>query len=413
MVSYKEVAETNREGQQADAAVQFGNSPRTVTRGWNSQTRLPESSQGVSISELMLKSASGRVIVGLHWLRGSILETRKAWLVRMFCVLFGPDYEIQNWGFWRYDRSYKWPCGATIHYHSTQAGSDETLGRISLELSGKVLDSLDPWVIGMLCCNLDRHGFQPTRLDLYLDDPNRSIIPSDLYKTVCERGRPGQKPIRADFSGFRIIDDRSRLKKNVGLIHDEVTFGLRGNLGSGKYLRVYDKNLESKGQNKAIRWELELSDHKARGVFHRIVNAFSQHSDIDEIASAIGQTIGGCIDFLHRTDRAGDKNLNRLKRYRFWQAFIDNVGRVKIAAKKIVRTIEKSENWIDRQVMAILQMIRKAKGDEAFLSRLIGGIMSDDRLRPHHQKVIAEYHYQQGKRPENCSWQQRGFVRPD
>jgi len=409
--------EGNRQCQVKEMASESGNRPRTVTRGCNSQSRLQPLtgllSQDVSVTEFKSENSSKQGNVGIHWLRGSILGIEMAWLKNVLCLLFGDDYELKEYGFWGYDRHYKWPCGVMLLFCSTEAGFDRMYGRISFQVPGKALEMLESWDIGMFCCNLDKHGFQATRIDFFYDDNDRIITPSELYAEVFQPGFSGDdKPVKADFTGFRIIEPRFKFKKGVGIVHDELTFGKRGSLGSEKYLRIYDKEMESEGQNEAIRYELELCDDKAKTAFNGIVHAFDPESESEKMLSVIGQTIGGCIDFLWRTDRVGDKNLNRLERYTFWQKIIDGIGSAKLIGKKIVRTVEKAKNWLDRQVVGSMQMLRKALGPKEFLGFVIDRSMDSDRLRPHHEKIIADYRFQQKKGVTKYPWQEQGFVLP-
>ncbi len=143
-----------------------------------------------------------------------------------------------------------------------------------------------------------------------------------------------------------------------------------------------------------------------------IVDAFGSDSDTEKMCLVIGRIICGCIDFLERTDRVGDKNLNRLKRYGFWQKIRDSIGSSKLPGKKIVRTIEKAVNWIDTQVMGQIQMCCKAIGREEFCAHIMEGTIGIDRLRPRHERVIKDYRFQQSQGVKECAWQEEGFVLP-
>lgn len=361
--------------------------PHTVTRGCNSQ------SSDFDLSERENEVFKGdRGKLGIHWLRGTVLDTKMKWAVDRFIMLFGPEYEEKHYGVLpMYDRHYCWPSGAKIMFHSTEAGSDLTDGRIALEIPGLALEALPMLHIAQLCKALDRRGFQATRLDVFYDDTRRLVTPSVLLRTVYEAGLFPDDPVKEDWQHFRVMTPKIRVKKGVGVTHDEVTFGLRGSSGSGKYLRIYDKQLESNDWNNAIRYELELSRHKARLAFQKIVEAWSGGQDTSGLVSVLGEMIGGCIDFRERTDRAGDKNLGRLKRYHFWQTIIDSIGRAALIGKRVVRTIEKAATWVSTQVVGTLQMITKAKGPEEFVAQIVEACLRKDRLRPHHQKIIAAY----------------------
>ncbi len=366
--------------------------PHHVTRGFNSQKAFPRGEEDLSEHESEVLDGP-RAVVGMHWLRGSLLETKMTWLVEKMCVLFGSEYEKCEYGLLpRYDRHYRWPCGASVNYHSTLAGWDSTAGRFAVEIPGKALESLDTWYIGSFCVALDNHDFQASRIDLYFDDHRRLITPSRLYQTVYEEGLFEDMPIKMDFSHFKVITNKSRSKRGVGKIHDEITFGLRGSKGGGKFMRFYDKALESNGENNACRWELELSRGKARAAFEKIVEAWKKtDGDKRELVNVIGEIIGGSIDFLRRTDRAGDKNLSRLSRYHFWSVVLEQIGKAKLAVKLVVKTIESAREWVGHQVTGVLQMLTTAIGRAEFLGSLVEKCVETDRIKPHHQKLIDAY----------------------
>jgi hypothetical protein len=356
--------------------------PRVVTRGCNSQNL-----KGAS------KNATARIsdAVGVHWLRGTLIDVEQAWLTEYLCRLFGPEYQTCEYGFWSYDRHLAWPCGAMVLYHSTDAGSRLTDSRIAVEIPGRGLETLEPWELFMFCTNLRAHGFRATRIDAYFDDAERVVTPSQLYATVYEASLFDGLPIRADFSGFRVIRQFVEAVKDRGRTHDEVSFGRRGSTGTGKYLRVYDKALESQGLNGAVRWELETSDEKANRLFSLIVDTFSDNWRPAQTVSVIAAVIGGCIDFKRRTQRAGDKNLDRLERYEFWQRILSKIGCAKLAGVQHVKTIEKARQWVARQCAGTLQMLHAALGAETFLPLVVEICTSEDHLRPEHEKAIAEY----------------------
>ena len=368
--------------------------PHHVTRGFNSQ--MEKSGQEQGLLEIEAEVLSGpRSVVGLHWLRGSVLDVHRKWLVDRMCILFGPEYEENTYGFWKFDRHYRWPCGAMVLFHSTDEGADVTAGRIAVEVPGKALEALDTWYIGQFLTALGRHGFQASRIDLFYDDHRRLITPSRLYGTIYEKGLFDDDPLKMDFAHFRVITPKTRAKRGVGIVHDELTFGLRGSAGGGKYLRFYDKALESDGDNRACRWELELSRHKAKQAFEKIVAAFGPESDKASMADVIGRMIGGSIDFVERTSRAGDKNLGRLKRYHFWQVILESLGRATLATKIVVKTIQTAKAWVSKQVVGTLQMLTEAEGRAEFVGFIVDKCLGRDRLRPHHEQIIAEYRQQQ------------------
>lgn len=258
----------------------------------------------------------------MHWLRGSIPAEDLSQFKEYLTVWFGDEFTDMQYGLWFYDRSVRWPSGVILNYHSHPNRNQITKGRIAVEIPGQALDPMSMAQVEMMMQGVNAmFDFQPSRIDLYADDMERLVTPSDLFTLIYDEDFEG-KPIRKDFTGFRRITRRT-ISNDQGRCFDECAFGSRGQNGAGKYLRVYDKRLESKGENPAVRWELELSDEKAKAAFEMLIGSGGFR---DILAANIGSIIGGCIDFKRRDNRAGSKNLDRLDRYEFWQTLIDRLG---------------------------------------------------------------------------------------
>lgn len=325
--------------------------------------------------------------VGVHWIRGSVPASDFTQFKEYLMVWFGTEFTDQLYGLWFYDRSTRWPSGVQLNYHSTNQRNSMTNDRIAVEIPGHALDPMTMAEVEMMCQGFSAmFDFQVSRMDLYADDLERLVTPSHLYNLIYQEDEQGQ-PIQKDFSGFRRITRRV-ISNDQGRCFDECCFGSRGQNGSGKYLRVYDKRLESKGQNPAVRWELELSDDKAQETFKMVVGCGGYR---DILATNIGAVIGGCIDFKKRTCRVGDKNLNRLERYEFWQKLIDKLGHAKIRMDQPPKSIDRAKDYIEKQVTGTLQMIRAAWGPEIFFEWLINIADDNNRLRQAHINAIQEY----------------------
>ncbi|GAI12027.1 unnamed protein product, partial [marine sediment metagenome] len=144
---------------------------------------------------------------------------------------------------------------------------------------------------------------------------------------------------KGDFSMFNVTSEnrtRNRThKENDGVVYDAVTFGRRASKGSRAFLRVYDKYLESNGESDCIRWELELTQHKADKVFKYLAGC---DGNLETFATVCGAIIGGCITFVHRTERAGDKNIIRLAEYDWWTAIKETLHTLSLRIAKKTNT---------------------------------------------------------------------------
>lgn len=356
-------------------------SPRPVTRGQDSQKG--HSSDAKRVCD----------VVGIHWLRGSIPEIERRWLTEAVCLLWGSDYESHQHGFWVFDRHLAWPSGVKLLYHSTEEGAELTNGRIALEVPGSAIEQLDTFQTICFMDSLNRRSFQCSRLDVYFDDLQRTIRPAMLYQQVYEESLFEGAPIRHDIVGFRVIKKLTESTRDKGRIHDEVCFGKRGKSGTGKYVRCYDKALESHGDIPGVRWELELSDYRARAAFKRIVATLDECGVSNWTAEVTARTLGGllawAIDFKIR--KPGVKNLKRLERHAFWQSILDRIGRAALATRRLVKTVQKAREWLSRQVAGTLQMLREALGEDVAIPLICDLAFHNDRLRPAHKRAISEY----------------------
>lgn len=343
--------------------------PPGVIRGLDSQT-LPQ-----------IPKTGHPGTVGLHWLRGSVPMADTEKLKTYLDTWFGDESQDQLYGLWFYDRSTRWPNGVQLNYHSHSDRASITRGRVAIEIPGSALEVMDTAYVVSFMRRLEDFGFQCSRLDVFYDDVTRLVSPWRLARMVHDEDSDGNV-LRADFTGFRRITKRT-ISNAKGRTFDEVAFGSRGQNGSGKYLRIYDKRLESQGENPAVRYELELSDERSQKAFEMLT-----HVHIKDAAGILGALVGGCIDFKKRT---GDKNLARLERYEFWQTIIDRFGRVTLAGKRVQKTVDRSAAYVQKQVAGTLQMVRKAWGAEKFFPWLVDIVDGENRLRTAHFAALVEY----------------------
>ncbi|MBA7528192.1 hypothetical protein ES705_20375 [subsurface metagenome] len=295
--------------------------------------------------------------VGAHWLRNSfdskVLEKVKAWVSRFF-----GESTLNDYGMLSYGRHYSWQSGVSLCFDDEtdpEHNPGSHRGRMTLDVPGKACDSLTASDLLLFMEGCQDIGCKCTRIDVFWDDYNR-IVSFEELRRIADEG---------DFSGFQISSEnrtknRTR-KENGGLIYDAVTFGRRGCKGSGKYLRAYDKNLESKGESDCIRWECEFSQEKAQEVFTWLVGA---DGNLDVFASLCGALIGGCINFVHRKTKEGEKHIARLDVYEWWQEIIDSLGVLSVRIAKKVNTLAGTIEWVKRQVSPSLALVRKAMKSE-------------------------------------------------
>jgi DNA relaxase NicK len=227
-----------------------------------------------------------------------------------------------------------------------------------------------------------------TRLDFYYDDLERLIEPYEISE-LAEKGH---------YTGFRGHGNQNRFKfqkDRLVMTRDEVHFGGRGKYGSGAYIRIYDKALEciengikydDKRFNTAIRYEVEISGDKAKIAFNQLLQF---KGDTCLIAQYCGAVVAGSIDFLNKTD----KNLSRCKRYMFWQAILDNIGRdaISLRPSRNPQSVEKTKQWHTDQVAPSMTMIRRIFGLHEYIHYCLQLSEHGTRLNPVHYKMIDDY----------------------
>lgn len=104
------------------------------------------------------------------------------------------------------------------------------------------------------CCNL-------SRLDLCYDDYSKTFRPSDYWKWWCDG------VISSNFQYCNFVSNKSENKGNT------VYFGKPR---SDKFMRIYDKDIESMGKIDSVRYEFELHGRTVKQ-FHQAVLKDKEH----------------------------------------------------------------------------------------------------------------------------------------
>lgn len=337
--------------------------------------------------------------LGIHWLRGRIKHADVV-AVRDYCAMIFGDYEQNEYGLWKYDRSCKWSNGIWLNYQETEERSDWLTGGYAvLEIPGHVLETLDFELASTFMRGLEQWHFDCTRMDVYFDDFRRLVTPRQLYPMVYEVDLLGNE-FRREFTGFLTCGPgqdaggkRKGKLKGRGLTYDCIHFGKRGNAGGGKYLRIYDKWLESGGSRNCVRWELELTKERAAKLWNALL-----HTPSAGWTHLIGLAIGGCIDFRHRKVngngellKAGDKNWKRCPRFEFWQKILWKLGELPMSTPVKPKRVETAAKWFKAQTAGTMQMLTQAWGADKLLSEIVDIIGRKDRMNASHRAAVEAY----------------------
>lgn len=284
--------------------------PRSVLRGANDQT------------------------INIDWFRAVGPSCEAERITAKFDELFGPaDYGPGRFGL-RMGRH--WPGGAML---ALDIGGDgkQAAPHCVVELPGSFLApmTLDER-LGIMRFLLASDDWKCTRLDIANDyhGSGITIIP-DLIAS-CMRG---------ELSGAKVFEPHQKYRMEHGqpeLAMDMVTFGTRGKNGSGRYVRCYDKGLESKKNPRGewIRWEAEFSKAVAQAVAVAILEA-------DHFVQVARGYALGCVDF-----RLANGKRKRDRPVLAW--WLDVLGDTVPMRQTMPRRTPDAESWAQWMRTAVL-----------------------------------------------------------
>ena len=213
--------------------------------------------------------------------------------------------------------------------------------RCCLQLPGSVLATIEPVDQLFLMKELAVYGFNCSRIDICFDDYTKTITPQLVRDAVESRNQTGfSMSVHTEWDESGCVGEEKSATYYVGR---------RGRYGSGKFIRCYNKYLESKGEIDSNRFEMEFTDHYAKNAFAQLI-AFST-SSWSQVMVAL---VTGAVDFIDRTSAKLVRDCDRL----FWWSFIvDDVGRIRVSKPREKKTINKAINWVEKQVLPTLAMV--------------------------------------------------------
>ena len=195
--------------------------------------------------------------------------------------------------------------------------------------------------------SLEDIGVRCSRLDIALDDHLKRVLPDDIEREF-EAGH---------VVGYRLGTPHRPKRREKGVtitVGASFDLGRRGSDGSGKFLQVYDKTLESDGEIDAVRWELRLAKEAAETAFECLASS----RDTEALRCKLSRYIGGCVDF--RSD-PHLKNVSRRTRLLFWEFFVSILGAAELKTPRQRPPLQRSLEYLRRASSRLL-----AKADVVF-----------------------------------------------
>ena len=237
---------------------------------------------------------------------------------------------------------------------------------------------------------LDERNCEITRLDLAYDDYTKTFTPRDFSRWMDQE---------------RITTD-SRVWSYIASARNSGDTFYLGKRGRDRFLRVYDKNYESKGKYDCIRYEFELKKDWARVVQNHVINdkVFCFADLLDSMF-----TIKEDYEWSHEYwyDEKGNKHMYDVDRSRKtyadvdskWQLFLDtmrqvfaksmcSVVEISLKKKKEECSFNRLNNWLRDYILPSLFVYRQVMGERGFNEFIASG---SDRIKPTQKALISKY----------------------
>lgn len=292
---------------------------------------------------------------------------------------FCDEFQNADRGIGWYSESWRSTLGAVIGRYPKAEGRVDAM----VQLPGKLLATRSPLDVALFLGRL-RSAYQAkaSRLDVRIDDYSKTVTPDLAYEAV-EAG---------NFTGFHADSYTFTLSGSKDGCGKTLSLGKRGKKGSGKYLRIYDKGVESKGEIDATRIELELSRSRSRELLE-IIGLLTDSDSLNEFSlkELITSLISGAVDFIER-DSSG--RADRSTRLSWWAYIVEGVERLALATPRVVQTLDRWKSWFKSQVAPVLAAIFSAGSAlEWFTETMEEG---ERRMKDRHYFVVDAYLRQLG-----------------
>lgn len=232
---------------------------------------------------------------------------------------------------------------------------------------------------------------------------------SRLDLAVDEKRYNGDKPfftLRQMIAKVKRNECRSKFKKARRIETLRIESGKSegqtiyfGSPLSNIQMRVYEKDYERMNADQELeqdlttwnRIEIQLSDQLACSAVNEILGGIPS-------GQIIFRLLSNYADFVDR--QKNDTNKARWPRTKWWQLFLDNAERLRLAREAPDRTIPQKQSWIDKQVLPTFAEIYIALGKPDF-HYFVDLINAGMERMTEAQWARAEAFYEEMKREES------------
>jgi hypothetical protein len=221
------------------------------------------------------------------------------------------------------------------------------------------------------------YKLEASRFDVALDDYKRRI-------TVEQLTEIGYKDNYRLVETFKEVASKKRGKSGAKTLY----FGSRE---SEKLLRFYDA--EKRHGLPCDRWEVELKRRHAAEAFKEFCSLPSgvEPEEFKQILAVfLASLVTGAVDFVDAENAPEDERYDRLERLPFWQSLIDDCGgSLRLSPARSKPTLQRTLEWIKRQVVCSLAVVRKGYGHQVFYKWLDSTLSDGEkRFNSYHKSVI-------------------------
>lgn len=325
---------------------------------------VPERSDGTSLIDSppsLIGGANGHGndtdhAVNIDWLTMSGSRHSRMKALRLMESFFGESQPCKGKFFC--DSGFKIGSGGVFFDTSPESNTQHCV----VDIPGSLLSELnDLDLVQQFTTELTQIGFRATRVDIAVDTKTTpDLIPNALAS--CENG---------ELTGARVFQEVKSTSKK-GIQGHTLYVGKRGKNGSGRFLRIYDKGLETgtKTYGEWVRWESVLYSDCARQFIENLVDAKNT------VEVCLAHAFGVC-DFK----ASPEKKLSRRKRVQWFENFIGSIDPQRVRCSRVASTVYTKIRWVRDCVAPMLRTIQRCtrKNMDLVIEEITGPVKTREK----------------------------------